>query len=153
MAMKEVGASTSGIEKFILALESEKVEDALENDFVPKPSREFSKLNFRFINDSKPHLVASSLALGREHVIPGMFRSILSKIEVDEQDAPMFHYYLNRHVHLDEDFHAPLSLRLLNGLCQTDSEVDEAIKVAEESLNARLRFWDGVKENIDKRRT
>ena len=153
MAMKEVGASTSGIEKFILALESEKVEDALEKDFVPKPSREFSKLNFRFINDAKPHLVASSLALGREHVIPGMFRSILSKIKVGEQDAPMFHYYLNRHVHLDEDFHAPLSLRLLNGLCQTDSEVDEAIKVAEESLNARLRFWDGVKENIDKRRT
>jgi len=153
MAMKEVGASTSGIEKFILALESEKVEDALEKDFVPKPSREFSKLNFRFINDAKPHLVASSLALGREHVIPGMFRSILSKIKVGEQDAPMFHYYLNRHVHLDEDFHAPLSLRLLNGLCQTDSEVDEAIKVAEASLNARLRFWDGVKENIDKRRT
>jgi hypothetical protein len=149
MAMKEVGASTSGIEKFILALESEKVGDALENEFVPKPSREFSKLNFKFINDFKPHLVASSLALGREHVIPGMFRSILSRINVSEKQAPIFHYYLNRHVHLDEDFHAPLSLRLLNGLCQTDAEVDEAIDVAKASIEARLKFWDGVKVAIE----
>ena len=44
MAMKEVGASTSGIEKFILALKSEKVEDALENEFVPKPSESFRNL-------------------------------------------------------------------------------------------------------------
>jgi hypothetical protein len=150
MAMKEVGASTSGIEKFILALESEKVGDALENEFVPKPSREFSKLNFKFINDFKPHLVASSLALGREHVIPGMFRSILSRINVSEKEAPIFHYYLNRHVHLDEDFHGPLSLRLLNSLCKTNEEVDEAIEVAKKSIESRLKFWDGVLESINK---
>jgi hypothetical protein len=52
-------------------------------------------------------------------------------------------------VHLDEDFHAPLSLRLLNGLCQTDAEVDEAIEVAKASIEARLRFWDGVKVAIE----
>ena len=52
-------------------------------------------------------------------------------------------------MHLDEDFHAPLSLRLLNGLCQTDAEVDEAIDAAKTSIDARLKFWDGVKVAIE----
>jgi hypothetical protein len=50
-----------------------------------------------------------------------MFRAFLARMAVTEAQAQSFHYYLNRHVHLDEDFHAPLSLRLLAALCAGDA--------------------------------
>ena len=64
---------------------------------------------------------------------------------MDASQAPTFHSYLNRHIHLDEDFHAPLSLRLLNGLCGSDPlRLEEAVHAAEQAVDARLAFWDGV---------
>jgi hypothetical protein len=64
---------------------------------------------------------------------------------ITEQQAPVFHYYLRRHIHLDEDFHAPLSLRLLQGLCAGDpARIDEARNAALQAVDARLAFWDGV---------
>jgi hypothetical protein len=78
-----------------------------------------------------------------------MFRSLLQRIGVSETEAPIFHFYLNRHIHLDEDFHAPLSLRLLNGLCDGDeTKIQEAIQAANIAVNARIEFWDGVLEAI-----
>ena len=96
--------------------------------------------------------MAAALALGREHIIPCMFRSILNNIGVTEAQAPIFHYYLNRHIHLDEDFHAPLSLRLLNSLCDSELKTQEAIAAAEGAVNARLKFWDGVYESLNNQR-
>ena len=78
-----------------------------------------------------------------------MFRSFLQNLGVTDNDAPAFHYYLNRHVHLDEDFHAPLSLRLLNSLCDDEQKQKEAIAAAESAVTARLEFWDGVLEKIE----
>jgi hypothetical protein len=90
------------------------------------------------------------LALGREHIIPCIFRSILKNIGITESQAPIFHYYLNRHIGLDEDFHAPLSLRLLNSLCDdNEQKTTEAIDAAKLAVNARLKFWDGVLEAIN----
>jgi hypothetical protein len=124
----------------------------LESVPIPEPSRRFTGKTFEFIRSDKPHRVASALALGREHIIPCMFRSILKQIGVSEQQAPVFHYYLNRHVHLDEDFHAPLSLRLLNQLCVDDThKTEEAIEAANEAIQARIKFWDGVLEAIETR--
>ena len=66
-------------------------------------------------------------------------------MHVDDRQAPIFHYYLNRHIHLDEDFHAPLSLRLLNGLCDGDEvKTAQAIAAAQQAVEARLAFWDEV---------
>ncbi len=74
-----------------------------------------------------------------------MFRSILKHIGVGELEAPVFHHYLNRHVHLDEDFHAPISLRLLDELCEGRKErVLEAERAANLALEERILFWDGV---------
>jgi hypothetical protein len=78
-----------------------------------------------------------------------MFRSFLRNLGVTEDQAPAFHYYLNRHIHLDEDFHAPLSLRLLNSLCGDDRrKQEEAVQAAEQAVEARILFWDGVLEAI-----
>ncbi|CAA6818728.1 MAG: PROBABLE REMNANT OF A TRANSPOSASE GENE PROTEIN [uncultured Thiotrichaceae bacterium] len=144
-AMTEVGADISVSRHFISVVKTTGIEAALQLPKIPTPSRDFTSKTFQFINAHKPHQVAAALALGREHIIPGMFRAILGKIGVTDEQAPIFHYYLNRHIHLDQDFHAPLSLRLLNGLCDGEEQkTQEAIDAASIAVNARLAFWDGV---------
>ncbi len=151
-AMDEIGANTKPSAEFVATVRDQGIDTALANVTIPAPSREFTGTTFKFIQADKPHTVAAALALGREHIIPCMFRSILKQIGVSEHQAPVFHFYLNRHIHLDEDFHAPLSLRLLNELCAGDAQkIDEAIAAANEAVNARLRFWDGVLQAIQSR--
>lgn len=152
-AMREVGAQTGTMDSFIQKLGSSDIDTALSTSDIPEPSLKFTQTTFGFINGNKPHEVAAALALGREHIIPCMFRSILDTIGIDDKHAPIFHYYLNRHIGLDEDFHAPLSLRLLNGLCENDPQkAQEAIKATEIAINARITFWDGVLEAINKQK-
>ena len=97
--------------------------------------------------------MAAALSIGREQLIPDMFRRILREMRVSEAQAPKFHYYLKRHIHLDEDFHAPVSIRLLTALCEgVAARIDEAEVAAEEALCARIRFWDGVLAAIEANR-
>ena len=148
-AMREIGADTAAAEDFVATVADRGIEAALTQDSVPAPSRAFTTATFRFIDEQGPHRAAAALALGREHIIPGMFRAILQRTGVTDKEAPMFHYYLNRHIHLDEDFHAPLSLRLLNSLCAGDAgRVEQAVAAATRAGEARLAFWDGVLEAV-----
>jgi hypothetical protein len=144
-AMAEIGADVSPSTEFIHVVQAQGIEKALQLPCVPPASRKFTTMTFQFIENDMPHQVAAALALGREHIIPAMFRAIIEKIGVSEEQAPIFHFYLNRHIHLDEDFHAPLSLRLLNSLCSGDEvKFEQAIDAATQAVNARLEFWDGV---------
>ena len=149
-AMAEVGAVTEPSLEFVRIASEKGIDSALQMPNLPNPSRSFTETTFKFINENKPHQVAAALALGREHIIPSMFRSILKKIDVSSDQAPIFHFYLNRHIHLDEDFHAPLSLKLLNALCADDDiKVEEALDAAKLAIEARLNFWDGVLASIE----
>jgi hypothetical protein len=108
-------------------------------------ARWFMEGTFGFIATGKPHVVAAAFALGREQVIPGMFRALLQDMQVRAHQAPAFHYYLERHIHLDEDHHGPLSLRMLDELCAGDPhKVREAEQAARAAIAARIEFWDGV---------
>jgi len=144
-AMREVGADADTPVRFVRKVAEQGIAAALASGLAPLPSATFTRTTFDFLASGKSHTVAAALALGREHVIPSMFRAFLSRMTVTEAQAPSFHYYLNRHVHLDEDFHAPLSLRLLAALCGGDTNKwREAEAAAEAAVNARLQFWDGV---------
>lgn len=148
-AMTEIGADTGPSSRFVRTVENKGIEAALASSDIPAPSRVFTETTFRFIESDRPHEVAAALALGREHIIPCMFRSILARFGVPRTEAPIFHFYLERHIHLDEDFHAPLSLRLLNSLCAGDEEkADQAVEAANRAVEARIAFWDGVLEAI-----
>ncbi len=152
-AMKEIGGNPGTVLDFLDKIKGEDINNALVTASIPEASRKFTRTTFDFIESGKPHVVAAALALGREHIIPCMFRSFLKRIGINEQEAPAFHYYLNRHIHLDEDFHAPLSLRLLNELCGGDiRKQDEAINAARAAVSARLSFWDEVLEAIQNNR-
>lgn len=144
-AMREIGADAERPARFVALVRSHGLSAALQAGLVPQPAEAFMRVTFGLIGSQRPHAVGAALALGREHVIPNMFRAFLARMGVNEHDAPTFHYYLRRHIHLDEDFHAPLSLRLLEGLCAGDpGRIREAEAAAREAVQARIRFWDGV---------
>lgn len=144
-AMREIGADADMPARFVQQVAGQGIDAALGSGLAPAPSAAFTRTTFDFLASGKPHTVAAALALGREYVIPSMFRAFLSRMAVTEAQAPSFHYYLNRHVHLDEGFHAPLSLRLLAAVCGDDADKwREAEAAAEAAVNARMLFWDGV---------
>jgi hypothetical protein len=129
------------------------IDAALYCDLVPLPARYFTETTFCFIREDKPHVVAAALAVGRERLIPGMFRQFADRVGIGADRAPAFHYYLNRHIRMDEDLHGPLSMSLLAALCGDDPQrIEEAETAAEEAVCARIRFWDGVLEAIEARR-
>ncbi|MEJ2344782.1 MAG: DUF3050 domain-containing protein [Gammaproteobacteria bacterium] len=151
-AMREVGADPEPMLAFLERVRRDGIQTALSDPTVPAAAREFTTATFRFIATDKPHVVASALALGREHIIPNMFRALLKRMGIGEADAPLFHFYLNRHIHLDEDFHAPLSLKMVARLCDGDAvRMGEAQQAAKDALEARIRFWDGVGEALQAR--
>jgi hypothetical protein len=145
-AMEEVrSGSSSQIEAFVGEVASASLQSALEKVQIPEPARAFVKTTFAFIDSGKPHVVAAAFALGREHIIPEMFRALLATMKITKEQASVFHYYLERHIHLDSDHHGPMSLRMLELLCDGDeTRIAEAEEAAISAIKARIRFWDGV---------
>lgn len=144
-AMRELGADCAPALRFVDLCREQGIQSALAVAPIPEPARAFMRSTFGIIASGKAHEVAAAFSLGREQVIPPMFRSLLERMGVGEREAPAFHYYLVRHIHLDEGTHAPLALRLLDDLCGGQPErIAEAQAAARTALTARLRFWDGV---------
>lgn len=153
-AMEEIGADTGPIKAFLDLVRDRGIDAALASGLAPKPAADFNRVTFGFIAANRPHQVAAALALGREHIIPAMFRSLLARMAIGEDAAPTFHFYLQRHIHLDEDFHAPLSLRLLEALCGGDPlRLEEARQAAIRAVEARIAFWDDVLVALPSRKT
>ncbi|MEJ2576699.1 MAG: DUF3050 domain-containing protein [Gammaproteobacteria bacterium] len=152
-AMAEIGADAQAARDFVAAVERRGLDAALADPAVPEPSRRFTRTTFELIRSGRPHAVAAALALGRERIIPSMFRRFLADMAISAEDAPAFHFYLNRHIHLDEDFHGPLSIRLVDALCGGDeTRLREAEHAARAALDARAGFWDGVLNAVEARR-
>jgi hypothetical protein len=144
-AMEEVGADTAPVKAFLKSVQRNGIEKALKTAKIPAPARKFMQTTFGFIATGKPHLVAAAFALGREQVIPGMFRALLADMNISKRKAPLFYYYLERHIHLDDELHGPLSLRLLGHLCKgSDTKLRAASKAGRDAIEARIAFWSGV---------
>ncbi|HEX5364569.1 MAG TPA: DUF3050 domain-containing protein [Gallionella sp.] len=153
-AMREIGAHPSDAIHFSDVAFEQGIERALSLSTVPAAAREFVETTFGFIATGKAHVVGAAFALGREHIIPEMFRSFLARMNIDEQQAPAFHYYLKRHIHLDEGFHAPLALKMMNELIDNDPEkLREAEEAAFAAVEARIKLWDGVLAAIEANRS
>ena len=144
-SMHEVGANTREINNFISCVVMNGLDNVLANGAVPEPARRFMQSTFEVIEGGQAHCVAAAFALGREDIVSKMFRSLLAEIKITDTEAPSFHYYLNRHAHLDEESHGPMAIRMLSCLCDGDSQLlEEALQAARDALQARIIFWDGV---------
>ncbi len=145
-AMEEVkkGSSTA-IHEFVDNVASDSIHTALNTIQIPASAKAFMETTFHFVDSDKPHVIAAAFALGREHIIPEMFRALLDKMHISREDAEVFHYYLDRHIELDGDHHGPMSLRMLDLLCEGDeAKIAEAEEAALHAIQARIKFWDGV---------
>lgn len=152
-AMAEVGADAEAPRRFVREVAARGLTAGLALDTVPEPARRFMSQTFAFIDSGRPHVVAAALALGREDIIPRMFRGFLARMGIGEREAPIFHYYLKRHIDLDGDLHGPLSLRTLEVLCAGDAgRVREAEQAAAQALRARVALWDSVEMAIHEAR-
>jgi hypothetical protein len=145
-AMEEVrDQSSKPALEFVSKVASSSLEKARQTTNIPIAAEEFMDTTFDFIKSDKPHVVAAAFALGREHIIPEMFRALLDKMNISRKDAGVFHYYLDRHIELDGDFHGPMSMRMLELLCAGDeTKIAEAEQAALSAIKARIKFWDGV---------
>ncbi|MEE1926392.1 DUF3050 domain-containing protein [Pseudomonas sp. 148P] len=146
-AMREVGARTDSIERFI-ALQRDGVHHraALQGAGASEAARHFVEQTLEIALDAPAHAVAAAFLHGRESVIPTMFQRILDDWGITGNQAPTFRYYLQRHIEVDSEDHGPaagqLLARLVNDDAQRKREVYEAAIAAVES---RLAFWDRLR--------
>ena len=144
-AMTEVGASTETISRFVEMVKSEGINSAMQKINLPEPSRLFMSHTFKLINEGKSHEIAASFAIGRESIVPLMFKRILDQSKLEDDQVPVFRYYLVRHAELDGDHHGPMAHKLLENMSAGDPKIQqEIIDQATKSIEQRIFFWDGV---------
>lgn len=169
-AMKEVGADARPILQVVEGLRAGRpFEELIGKAQIPESTRNFSRTTLQLASEP-PHMAASAFLLGRESVIPAMFRRILGEVNergdrwsrvmgvvrrrfrtVDQHRA--LRLYLDRHIHLDGGDHTPMGERLLMVLCGDDQKKwDEAANAARRALEARIALWHGVMAEADTHR-
>ena len=154
-AMEQCGADTARIDDFLERLRrGEGIAEALAKAGVPKAARAFVEITWQLVESGAAHAIAAAFALGREELIPEMFRALV----VDLQrrfpgQLSLLQNYLERHIRVDEAHHTPMALRMLAGLCNDDARKwREAEEAARGALHARIALWDGVTERIARAR-
>ena len=149
-AMESCGADTSRIDAFVEQIRrGGAVPTALEMANVPGAARSFVETTWEIVASSPAHAIAAAFALGREEVIPDMFRTLVAELAKRFPDRfDLLQDYLERHIRLDSD-HGPMALQLLARLCGDDpAKWAEAEEGGRAALNARIELWDGVVEEL-----
>ncbi len=150
-AMRQCGADTSPIERFIESLRRTKDRElAFQAADTPQRARDFVDFTFKLIESSKGYLQSVVFTFGREDLIPRMFLSIVNNISKNFPDSvAIFKYYLERHIEVDGGHHSHLALEMTSNLCGSNDQFWEESKlVAIESLEKRINLWDAAYESI-----
>lgn len=150
-AMKQCGANTDHIEKFLEELkQSENLEKAFNISNAPEEAQEFVDFTFKIIRTKKDYLQSAIFTFGREDLIPGMFISIINEIQKNfPNEISIFKYYIERHIEVDGDHHSHLALQMTSNLCGHNEEFwKEAEEATVLSLKKRIRLWDGVYKKL-----
>ncbi len=152
-AMKEVDAPTTIFDDFMARMRrGTPAPEALEACGAPRFVRDFVNNTLTTALGGDTLQVLASFFYGRENVIPGMFRGLLSRWGVAREQAPRFTYYLDRHIELDGDSHGPAAARLIAAELERHPErLQYARQAALESLQARRRLWDGTLQLLRER--
>ena len=149
-AMEDIGANTDQIRLFVgIIEEGRSVEEALDGAGVNDAIKEFVRFTFEVIETGKDHMIASAFTHGREGLIPEIFIEILNKSSyLTNNSYRSMKYYLERHIEIDGDEHGPLSLKMIDELCDTTEKTAEANQIAEESIRKRIALWDAISEEL-----
>lgn len=153
-AMREVGADATKIERFInLLRDGEPYAAALEKVDAHPVVKRFVSATLNTALNSKTHEVLGSFFYGRENVIPLMFKGLLAGWKIDATTAPMFVFYLERHIDLDSERHGPAAKAIIEELFgNNEPALIELHQAAQNAVRERLVFWDGVLALVEERR-
>ncbi len=149
-AMREVGADTGPITRFVNAVRSGCDPVAgLSEVTVPGSVRQFVQHTRELASAGGTHEVCAAFFFGREEIIPEMFQALVHEFERHGRSADRLLYYLRRHIELDGDTHGLLAERLLESFCRGNPiRSREAEQTAIRSLRSRIELWNGVLADI-----
>lgn len=149
-AMDEVGADTSQIKQFVELVRSGlDVDKALIKVDVHPDIQAFVNHTMKISMTGNVYQVLGNFFFSRENVIPMMFKSLLDNWQIDESTAPMFVYYLNRHIELDSDSHGPAVWKIINEMTESRPDaINELKHAATIAIQARLNLWDGLSKQL-----
>ncbi len=152
-AMKDCGADTSEIERFLQhVIETQNIFVSIKQSDLHPNIKAFLDFTFRVIDEGKPHEIAAAFTFGREDLIPSMFTEILRNFEANfpETDLRKLIYYFERHIELDADEHGPMAMQMIFELCGDDqNKWKEAENVSVQALEKRIGLWDAIEEKIN----
>jgi hypothetical protein len=146
-AMREIGADTSQIERFI-DLQNEGVHHAaaLKQISAGQAASVFVTHTLHLALHAPAHSVAAAFLHGRESVIPQMFQSILDRWGISIDQAPIFRYYLQRHIEVDAEDHGPAAEQLLARLVEGNEQRQrEMYQAATAAVESRIQLWDTLR--------
>jgi Protein of unknown function (DUF3050) len=150
-AMREVGANTASFELFQATLESgATLSRAFDHADVAPFIREFTGNTLQIASGAPLLAVMANFFYGREDVIPRMFSNLLQGWRIGTDQAPMFVYYLKRHIEVDSDQHGPAAKAIL--AAATDGDPLRGLQVlsaARQSIEARIKLWDGLLTSLN----
>lgn len=145
-AMQTCDAKLSGIQALLQNLQAGKeVPQALCHPQVPPAAADFVNLTWQILQGNSTAAIAAAFTLGRETVIPSMFRQVIERLQQQHGNLAPLIYYLERHIDLDEAEHTPLAWQMLEEICQHEKQGwVRARHAAEQALKARLKLWDAI---------
>jgi hypothetical protein len=146
IAMEEIGADTSQVKKFVeLVSSGVDVDKALIKVNAHPGIQDFVNHTIKIAMTGNVYQVLGNFFFSRENVIPMMFKSLLERWQIDESMAPMFVYYLKRHIELDADSHGPAVWKIINEITEANPEsIGELKEAASIATQARVNLWDGL---------
>jgi len=154
-AMRACGADTQPIDDVLGWLRTGmNVRAVLMREELPPGVKTFVTATLDVVQTNDLHRIVAYFTLGREDVIPDMFRRLVQTLS---QDAPErwqpFLYYLERHIEVDGGEHGPMSHQLLKSVCGDDPRLwSEAEQAARKAISARIALWDAILAEIEKAR-
>lgn len=146
-AMREIGADTSKIERFV-ALQQEGVHyrTALDRVDAGQAASDFVNQTLETALHAPAHCVAAAFLHGRESVIPQMFQRILDDWGITVDQAPTLRYYLQRHIEVDSEDHGPAAEALLARLIKgNEQRQNETYAYAIAAVESRITLWDTLR--------
>lgn len=149
-AMREIGADTGPIERFVGALASGADPDAaLIRAGVPSGAARFVRATLKTALDGTLPEVLGSFFWGRESVIPAMFRALLARWRIDPASVPTLTFYLERHIELDGDEHGPAALAMIERIVGDDPAAGRAmLRAARVAVADRHTLWDALSAEL-----
>ena len=149
-AMKECGACTQRINDLLGSVKNKNILTYLNSSPLPDAIKSFLYTTFNIIERGKSHEIAAAFTFGREDLIPDMFSSVLRDVQKSSSaNLDAFIYYLDRHIELDSDEHSPLAMKMIEELCENDSEKwADILTISKLVLNERIKLWDAINSHI-----